>query len=321
MLGCMINGTFSAFPFLCITFLRTFAPDFNIEAMEVINSVKELKAKVSALRSDKKTVGLVPTMGALHAGHASLVSRSVKENDVTVVSVFVNPTQFNDKNDLAAYPRTLDADCALLESIGADYVFAPSVEEVYPEPDTRTFSYPPTDTVMEGAFRPGHFNGVCQIVSKLFMMVEPDRAYFGEKDFQQIAVIKAMVADYVSRNAEWAQRLEICPCPIIREEDGLALSSRNTLLAENERAIAPNIYKALKKSVKYSKTHTVEETKQKAISDINAVEGLEVQYYDIVNALTLESVSSWDDADHIQGCITVFCGATPIRLIDNINYK
>ena len=174
---------------------------------------------------------------------------------------------------------------------------------------------------MEGAFRPGHFNGVCQIVSKLFMMVEPDRAYFGEKDFQQIAVIKAMVADYVSRNAEWAQRLEICPCPIIREEDGLALSSRNTLLAENERAIAPNIYKALKKSVKYSKTHTVEETKQKAISDINAVEGLEVQYYDIVNALTLESVSSWDDADHIQGCITVFCGATPIRLIDNINYK
>ena len=240
--------------------------------MEIINSVKELKAKVAALRNNGKTIGLVPTMGALHAGHASLVSRSVKENDATV-------------------------------------------------PDTRTFSYPPTDTVMEGAFRPGHFNGVCQIVSKLFMFVEPDRGYFGEKDFQQIAVIKAMVADYVSKDAEWAKRLEICPCPIVREEDGLALSSRNTLLADNERAIAPNIYKALKASVEYSKTHTVEETRQKAISDINAVEGLEVQYYDIVNALTLASVSSWDEAEHIQGCITVFCGATPIRLIDNINYK
>ena len=289
--------------------------------MEIINSVKELKEKVSALRSDGKTVGLVPTMGALHAGHASLVTRSVKENDATVVSVFVNPTQFNDKKDLASYPRTLDADCALLESIGATYVFAPSVEEVYPEPDTRSFSYPPTDTVMEGAFRPGHFNGVCQIVSKLFMMVEPDRAYFGEKDFQQIAVIKAMVADYVAKDTDWAKRLEICPCPIVREEDGLALSSRNTLLAPEERAIAPNIYKALKASVKYSKTHSVEETRQKTISDINAVEGLEVQYYDIVNALSLESVTSWDEADHVQGCITVFCGATPIRLIDNINYK
>lgn len=289
--------------------------------MVIINSVKELKDKVSALRRENKTVGLVPTMGALHAGHASLVSRSVRENDATVVSVFVNPTQFNDKNDLVAYPRTLEADCALLESIGADYVFAPSVEEVYPEPDTRTFSYPPTDTVMEGAFRPGHFNGVCQIVSKLFMFVEPNRAYFGEKDFQQIAVIKAMVADYVSKGTEWAKRLEIHPCPIVREADGLALSSRNTLLAANERAIAPNIYKALKASVAYSKNHTVEETKQQTIADINAIEGLEVQYYDIVNALTLESVTSWDDADHIQGCITVFCGATPIRLIDNINYK
>ena len=289
--------------------------------MEIINSVKELKEKVAALRNDGKTVGLVPTMGALHAGHASLVKRSVRENHATIVSVFVNPTQFNDKNDLEAYPRTLFADCQLLQSLGADYVFAPSVDEVYPEPDTRTFSYPPTDTVMEGAFRPGHFNGVCQIVSKLFMFVEPDRAYFGEKDFQQIAVIRAMVADYTERGEEWAKRLAICPCPIVREEDGLALSSRNTLLVPSERAIAPNIYKALKESVDYSKSHTVEETQQMTVNQINAVEGLEVQYYDIVNALTLESVTSWDDAEHIQGCITVFCGAKPIRLIDNINYK
>lgn len=295
--------------------------------MEIVYSVKELKSLIATTRRDNKTVGLVPTMGALHEGHASLVSRSVKENDVTVVSVFVNPTQFNDKNDLANYPRTLDADCQLLESIGATYVFAPSVEEVYPEPDARSFSYPPTDTVMEGAFRPGHFNGVCQIVSKLFQMVEPDRAYFGEKDFQQIAVIQAMVADYRSggRKTEgddsWAQRLEIRPCPIIREADGLAKSSRNTLLADSERAIAPAIYKALSSSVEYSKTHTVEETRQMAISEIDAVKGLKVQYYDIVNATTLASVSDWNECEHVQGCITVFCGATPIRLIDNINYK
>lgn len=315
---------FFYFYFYCLTFLRTFVPTFQFfekKKMEIINSVKELKAKVSALRSDNKTVGLVPTMGALHAGHASLASRCVKENDATVVSVFVNPTQFNDKNDLAAYPRTMDADCALLESIGVDYVFAPTVEEVYPEPDTRIFSYPPTDTVMEGAFRPGHFNGVCQIVSKLFMFVEPDRSYFGEKDFQQIAVIQAMVSDYVARGEAWAKRLSICPCPIVREEDGLALSSRNTLLTDEERAIAPNIYKSLKSSIEYSHTHTIEETRQFVIDNINAIEGLEVQYYDIVDALTLRSISSWNEAEHIQGCITVFCGATPIRLIDNINYK
>ncbi len=309
------------FSYLCIRIQKTRVIDPKQKTMEIINSVKELKAKVSALRKDNKRIGLVPTMGALHQGHASLVKRSVAENDATVVSVFVNPTQFNDKKDLEVYPRTLDADCRLLESIGATYVFAPSVEEVYPEPDTRSFSYPPTDTVMEGAFRPGHFNGVCQIVSKLFMFVEPDRAYFGEKDFQQIAVICAMVNDYKQQKAEWAERLTICPCPIVRENDGLALSSRNTLLTPSERSIAPRIYKALKASVDFSKSHTVKETKQMTIDAINAVDGLEVQYYDIVNASTLETVDSWDKADHIQGCITVFCGATPIRLIDNINYK
>lgn len=289
--------------------------------MEIISSVKELKEKVAALRSGGKSIGLVPTMGALHAGHASLVRRSVDENDATVVSVFVNPTQFNDKNDLQAYPRTLEADCVLLAGVGADFVFAPSVEEVYPEPDTRTFSYPPTDSVMEGMFRPGHFNGVCQIVSKLFMFVEPDRAYFGEKDFQQIAVIKAMVADYAARAEAWATRLAICPCPIVREKDGLALSSRNTLLAPEERAIASHIYKVLSESVDYGKTHSVDETIRRVTEQINVVDGLEVQYYAVVNADTLESVSAWDEAEHVQGCITVFCGATPIRLIDNINYK
>lgn len=282
--------------------------------MKVVNTVQELKAELAAFRSEGKKIGLVPTMGALHAGHASLVGRSVKENDVTVVSVFVNPTQFNDKKDLETYPRTLEADCRLLESMGADIVFAPSAEEVYPEPDTRTFSYPPTDTVMEGAFRPGHFNGVCQIVSKLFSYVEPDKAYFGEKDFQQIAVVKAMVKDL---NIP----VEICPCKIVREDDGLALSSRNALLTAEERTLAVNISKTLFASVDYAKEHTLEETKKFVIDTINAHEGLEVQYYEIVDGDFLRSLASWDDSDYIVGCITVFCGARPVRLIDNVKYK
>lgn len=282
--------------------------------MKVVNTVQELKAELAAFRSEGKKIGLVPTMGALHAGHASLVGRSVKENDVTVVSVFVNPTQFNDKKDLETYPRTLEADCRLLESMGADIVFAPSAEEVYPEPDTRTFSYPPTDTVMEGAFRPGHFNGVCQIVSKLFSYVGPDKAYFGEKDFQQIAVVKAMVKDL---NIP----VEICPCKIVREDDGLALSSRNALLTAEERTLAVNISKTLFASVDYAKEHTLEETKKFVIDTINAHEGLEVQYYEIVDGDSLRSLASWDDSDYIVGCITVFCGARPVRLIDNVKYK
>ena len=282
--------------------------------MKVVNTVQELKAELAAFRSEGKKIGLVPTMGALHVGHASLVGRSVKENDVTVVSVFVNPTQFNDKKDLETYPRTLEADCRLLESMGADIVFAPSAEEVYPEPDTRTFSYPPTDTVMEGAFRPGHFNGVCQIVSKLFSYVEPDKAYFGEKDFQQIAVVKAMVKDL---NIP----VEICPCKIVREDDGLALSSRNALLTAEERTLAVNISKTLFASVDYAKEHTLEETKKFVIDTINAHEGLEVQYYEIVDGDSLRSLASWDDSDYIVGCITVFCGARPVRLIDNVKYK
>lgn len=282
--------------------------------MKVVNTVQELKAELAAFRSEGKKIGLVPTMGALHAGHASLVGRSVKENDVTLVSVFVNPTQFNDKKDLETYPRTLEADCRLLESMGADIVFAPSAEEVYPEPDTRTFSYPPTDTVMEGAFRPGHFNGVCQIVSKLFSYVEPDKAYFGEKDFQQIAVVKAMVKDL---NIP----VEICPCKIVREDDGLALSSRNALLTAEERTLAVNISKTLFASVDYAKEHTLEETKKFVIDTINAHEGLEVQYYEIVDGDSLCSLASWDDSDYIVGCITVFCGARPVRLIDNVKYK
>lgn len=280
--------------------------------MLIVKKVLELRQKLDACRQKGQCVGLVPTMGALHAGHASLVRRSVAENDVTVVSVFLNPTQFNDKSDLERYPRTLEADCALLEQCGAQIVFAPSVEEVYPEPDTRVFSYPPTDSVMEGAFRPGHFNGVCQVVSKLFMFVEPDRAYFGEKDFQQIAVIRRMVEDL-------ELPVEIVPCPVIREESGLAMSSRNTLLTPDERELAANIYRILHESTTLHQS--VSATHDFVVQAIDAIDGLEVQYYNIVDGKSLADVSSWDESDDIVGCITVFCGHTPIRLIDHIRYK
>ncbi len=287
---------------------------FSKITMKVFNTKANLEEALAAARAEGKKIGLVPTMGALHAGHASLVKRSVSENDVTVVSVFVNPTQFNDKNDLKNYPRTLEADCQLLESLGATYVFAPSVEEVYPEPDTRTFSYPPIDSVMEGPRRPGHFNGVCQIVSKLFYMVQPDRAYFGEKDFQQIAVIRAMVDDL-------KLPIELRPCPIVREESGLALSSRNALLSEGEKRTAVCISQALKTSVEFAKNHTVAETHDLVVGALNATRGLEVEYFEIVNGITLQPVASWDEASYIVGCITVYCGERPVRLIDNIKYK
>ena len=280
--------------------------------MKVIHTIKDLQAELSVLKAQGKKVGLVPTMGALHAGHASLVKRSVNENEVTVVSVFVNPTQFNHKNDLVKYPRTLDADCKLLEACGATYTFAPSVEEMYPEPDTRQFSYAPLDTVMEGAFRPGHFNGVCQIVSKLFEAVKPHRAYFGEKDFQQLAIIHEMV-----RQMQFD--LEIIGCPIVREEDGLALSSRNARLSAEERENALKISQTLFKSRTFAATHTVSET-QKFVEDaIAAAPGLRLEYFEIVDGNTLQKVGNWDQTSYAVGCITVFCG--DVRLIDNIKYK
>lgn len=280
--------------------------------MKLVHTIQELQLALDALRVQGKKIGLVPTMGALHAGHASLVKRCVAENDVAVVSVFVNPTQFNDKNDLIKYPRTLEADCKLLESVGASFVFAPSVEEMYPEQDTRHFSFAPLDTVMEGIYRPGHFNGVCQIVSKLFLAVNPDRAYFGEKDFQQLAIIREMV-----RQMNFP--LEIVGCPIVREEDGLALSSRNALLSSEQRTTALNISKTLFASLEYAKTHTLAETKAWVEHFIDAVEGLRLEYFEVVDGRTLQTVSDWNDSDYIVGCITVYCGE--VRLIDNIKYK
>lgn len=280
--------------------------------MEVIHTIKDLQIELSELKALGKKVGLVPTMGALHRGHASLVERSASENDVTVVSVFVNPTQFNDKNDLVKYPRTLDADCRLLESCGATLVFAPSVGEMYPQPDTREFSYAPLDTVMEGAFRPGHFNGVCQIVSKLFDAVKPHRAYFGEKDFQQLAIIREMVR-------QMKFDLEVVGCPIVREADGLALSSRNARLSDEERKYALNISQTLFKSRTFAAAHTVSDTQKMVEDAIAAAPGLRLEYFEIVDGNTLQKIGSWDETSYAVGCITVFCG--DVRLIDNMKYK
>lgn len=280
--------------------------------MKLISTIKDLKSLLDECRAEGKTVGLVPTMGALHQGHASLVERAVKENDVAVVSVFVNPTQFNDKNDLKNYPRTLEADCALLEKIGADITFAPSVEEMYPTEDTRQFSFAPIDTVMEGACRPGHFNGVAQIVSKLFYAVEPDKAYFGEKDFQQLAIIREMVR-------QLDLKLEIVGCPIVREADGLAMSSRNTLLTADERQRALTISRTLFASLDFATDNSLAATKAFVEEKINSTPGLELEYYQIVDGNTLQEINEWSDSDYIVGCIALFCGK--IRLIDNIKYK
>lgn len=289
-------------------------PNYRNFKMRIFEKVVDLQNELFEVRRQGKTVGLVPTMGALHDGHASLVRQSVQQNDVTVVSVFLNPTQFNDKGDLDRYPRTLDTDCKLVEACGADYVFAPSVSEMYPTPDTRHFEFPPQSTVMEGAKRPGHFNGVCQVVSRLFYITRPNRAYFGEKDWQQIAVVKRLVG-FINMN------IEIVECPIVRDEDGLAKSSRNSLLSADERAIAPNIYKVLKSSTNEAEKMSVQQLHDKVVADINAIEGLEVEYFDIVDGNTLLPVQSWDDTPYVVGCITVYCGKTPIRLIDHIKYK
>lgn len=279
--------------------------------MKVLRTVGELRSAMDAARNAGQTIGLVPTMGALHAGHMSLVDTARHQNDIVVASVFVNPTQFNNPNDLSTYPRTEEADCALLDEHGADYAFIPSVEEMYPEPDTRVFDLGEVAAVMEGAMRPGHFNGVAQVVSKLFDMVRPTRAYFGEKDFQQIAVIRKMV------QLEGFD-LEIVACPIKREADGLALSSRNVRLTPEGRKRAPAIHRILEQSLSLAATKSPDELKHWVKEQIDAVPGLETEYYEIADALTMQPVQNWDSPNGTVGCVTVYCG--DVRLIDNILY-
>ena len=280
--------------------------------MNIICTVQELQILIERLKTEGKIIGFVPTMGALHAGHIALVKRCVAENDCCVVSIFVNPTQFNDKSDLATYPRTLETDCLLLEPVGCSIVFAPGENEMYPEPDTRQFHFGSLEKGMEGAYRPGHFNGVAQIVSKLFDAVQPDRAYFGEKDFQQLAIIRDMVR-------QLKLKIEIIPYPIVREKDGLAMSSRNARLNPEQRKASVTISHTLSASQAKMPFLPVSELKQWMITAINQNPLLQTEYVEIVDGNTLQPMVDWDASDYIVGCAAVFCG--DVRLIDNVRYK
>lgn len=279
--------------------------------MKVARTRRELNEALGGIPQGE--IGFVPTMGALHAGHVSLVERARAENGVVVVSVFVNPTQFNDKDDLTRYPRTPEADLVMLEKAGADVVFMPPVDEVYPEPDTRVFDFGGLDKVMEGATRPGHFNGVAQVVSRLFELVRPARAYFGEKDFQQVAVVSEMVR-------QLGMPVGIVAAPIVREADGLAMSSRNTLLDAEARQAAPAIYRALRAGVERVRDMTPAQVEMFVTETIDSDKRLEVIYFNLVNRRTLQRVSRWEDGarDGIQGCVAVKAGN--VRLIDNTRF-
>ena len=278
--------------------------------MQIITTKADLERCIQACKAKGQTIGLVPTMGALHEGHASLVRKCVSENNITVVSVFVNPTQFNNKEDLAKYPRSLERDAELLDSIGANFVFAPTPEEMYSADEmnnTFRFDFGGLDQVMEGKMRPGHFNGVVQVVSRLFYLVKPDRAYFGEKDFQQLAIIHFMAER--SELAGTFGNLQIIGCPIVREQSGLALSSRNERLSADEKQTALAISRTLFESLNWAKQPgaTVANVQQRVIDTINAVPGLEVE------------LLPTDTFNHAIGCVTVYCG--PVRLIDNMKYN
>ena len=278
--------------------------------MIVIEKIADLQAYIKEKAA--KSVGFVPTMGALHDGHISLITRCVAENDLCVASVFVNPTQFNDKADLERYPRTPEADCTMLQAAGCDVVFMPTVQEMYPEEDTRQFNFGSLETVMEGKYRPGHFNGVAQIVSKLFDAVQPHKAYFGEKDFQQVAIIRAMVE-------QLNYPIQIIACPIIREESGLARSSRNTLLTDEQRKKAALIAQVLTKSTTFVHSKSVSATIDWVEEQFKDDAEFRMDYYEIVDGNSLQPVQNWEDSEFIVGCIAVYCGK--IRLIDNIHYK
>jgi pantoate--beta-alanine ligase len=279
--------------------------------MEVVKTVRELKKIIDLQRRSNAIVGFVPTMGALHNGHLSLVRKAAEETDFVVVSIFVNPTQFNNKEDLNRYPRDLSRDLELLEETSCQLVFAPDVNEVYPEEDTRKFNFGALESVMEGKFRPGHFNGVAQVVSRFFEMVHPDKAYFGLKDFQQVAIINKMVE---LLNLD----VEIISCPIIREEGGLAMSSRNMLLSEEERKNALLISQTLFASVEKAKDHSVEDVQKWVIETIDKNQFLQTEYFEIVDSKELMPVNNWDSKVNKMGCIAVHCGK--VRLIDNVNF-
>ncbi len=293
-------------------YLFALYPLLILKKMEVLKTVKEVQDKFISLRSQGKTIGFVPTMGALHEGHLSLVKQCIADNDICIVSIFVNPTQFNNKEDLVKYPRDLEKDSQYLAEAGVNFIFAPSEKEIYPEPDTRQFDFGQIDKVMEGVHRPGHFNGVAQVVSRLFDIVKPDKAYFGEKDFQQLAIIREMVK-------QLNLSVQIVAMPIVREASGLALSSRNERLTSKQKEVAVNISKTLFESKKWMDNLSVKQVIDKVTDTLNSFDELNVEYYEIADGYTLQSVKDWKGANYIVGCIAVFCG--DVRLIDNIIYK
>ena len=282
--------------------------------MEIYKTRSQIHQRVKELKAQGKKIGFVPTMGALHQGHLSLIRCSKRDNDITVVSIFVNPTQFNDPKDLEKYPRMLDKDIEKLKSEKVNILFAPDEKEMYPVPDTRVFDFGHLDKVLEGKYRPGHFNSVAQIVSKLFETIPAHKAYFGKKDYQQYLIIKELVKKYIKDN-----EIEIIPCPLIREKDGLAMSSRNLLLTQEQRKSAVLISKTLFKARELKENKTIQEIKEFVVKIINQDPNLQVEYFEICDVNNLLPVANWDSSDNIIGLIAVYCGE--IRLIDNIEFK
>ena len=280
--------------------------------MEVFTKIADLKATINQHKVNGKTIGFVPTMGALHEGHLSLIRTAKEHCDIAVVSIFVNPIQFNNPEDLRTYPRTLEADCEKLQTVGCDMVLAPSVEEMYPEPVTEAYNFGELEAVMEGPQRPGHFSGVAVVVRRLFEIVEPAKAFFGEKDFQQLAIIRRLVE-------QLNLPLEIVPCPIVRADDGLALSSRNMRLSAEARKIAPQIYATLKKAVEQSQSQTIDEVKHFVINTLKSFTVFDPEYFEIVNDTTLQPIANWSEARGVVGCIAVWLDG--VRLIDVIRFR
>jgi pantoate--beta-alanine ligase len=276
--------------------------------MLVIDKNIECRKYLDDIRKSGKSIGFVPTMGALHAGHIDLVKRSVQENDITACSIFVNPIQFNNKEDLAKYPRTIDDDLRMLEEAGCNLVFVPSVEEMYPGPVNEKYDFGDLEKVMEGAHRPGHFNGVAIVVKKLFDIFQPDRAYFGEKDFQQLRIIQSLVK---------MEKIpvEVVPCATIREADGLAMSSRNRRLSDSERAVAPEIYHTLLMAKDLAGSVPVQDVKL-ICENILTEKGFVVDYFEIADVADLQPIHDWKDSPEVVACVAAFLGT--VRLIDNM---
>ena len=280
--------------------------------MKVYKTIESIRSEILKLKSEGLSIGFVPTMGALHNGHLSLLKQAMAERDISVCSIFVNPIQFNNSQDLEKYPRTLDDDLEKLEKAGCDLVFVPSVEEMYPDRVTDSYDFGPLERVMEGEHRPGHFNGVAVVVSRLFEICLPDKAYFGEKDFQQYMIIKALVQ-------QKKMPVEIIGYPIIREHDGLAMSSRNVRLTREERALAPEIFKTLSMIKEKAGKNTVEEVLDLAKNHLNALPGMKVEYLLMADENTLSTIYDWQEANHIRVFIATFLGN--VRLIDNLKIK